>query len=330
MSTVYIGSARIDENGNTHGGKAGDQKNGQEVSTQKWYKHSKGWRVFRATNPDHAAIIAKVMKWACDNDLIGYDQYQRQTLYNELAKNNFTQLTISKAVETDCSALVRVCLKFCGIDVPADFRTGNMPSYLNAAGAFVELKGSRYTDQSAYLGAGDVLVTKTSGHTVVVVTNGDKYEGAVEIKSYALGERLLKTGCEGEDVKTLQGYLLQLGYDLGSYGADGEYGSATERAVKAFQTDQHLDADGQYGAKTHTALMAEIDRKAEVPVVPAEPINDLTIADGTWRVRTGPGTGYPTAGYVHGGDKVTQIDPGDWQMIEFGGETRYISKKAIQ
>ena len=46
--TVMIGSARIDENGNAHGGKAGDQKNGKEVSAQEWYKHSKGWRVFRA------------------------------------------------------------------------------------------------------------------------------------------------------------------------------------------------------------------------------------------------------------------------------------------
>ena len=33
---VLIGSARIDENGRAHGGKAGDQ-NGKEVSTQNWY-----------------------------------------------------------------------------------------------------------------------------------------------------------------------------------------------------------------------------------------------------------------------------------------------------
>lgn len=330
MSTVYIGSARIDENGKTHGGQAGDQKNGAEVSTQKWYKHAKGWRVFRPKNPEHAATIAKVMKWACDNDLIGYDQYQRQTLYKELAKHDFTQLAISKPVETDCSALVRVCLKFCGIDVPESFRTGNMPTYLLDSGAFVELKGAKYTDQSAYLGAGDILVTKTSGHTVVVVTNGDRYEGTVEIKPYALGERLLKTGSEGEDVKTLQQYLLRLGYDLGYYGADGDFGSATERALTAFQTDQHLDADGEYGEKTHAALMAAIDKQAEIPTVPNEPINDLTIADGSWRVRTGPGTAYPTAGYLHGGDKATAIDTRDWQPIDFGGEVRFVSKKAIQ
>lgn len=330
MSTVYIGSARIDENGKTHGGQAGDQKNGAEVSTQKWYKHSKGWRVFRAKNPDHAQTIAKVMKWACDDDLIGYDQYQRHTLYKELAKNDFKSLSLSKAVETDCSALVRVCLKFCGVDVPEAFRTGNMPTYLLDSGAFVELKGTKYTDQSAYLGAGDILVTKTSGHTVVVITNGDKYEGTVEVKPYALGERLLKSGCEGEDVKTLQQYLIQLGYDVGTSGADGDFGSATKRALKAFQTDQNLDADGEYGEKTHAALMAALDRKADIPTIPPEPVNDLTIADGSWRVRTGPGTSYPTAGYVQGGDKVTKIDTTGWQPIYFEGEVRYVSEKAIQ
>ena len=47
---VIIGSARIDENGKAKGGKAGDQ-NGREVSTQAWYKHEKGWRVFRCIDP---------------------------------------------------------------------------------------------------------------------------------------------------------------------------------------------------------------------------------------------------------------------------------------
>ena len=77
---VMFGSARIDENGNAHGGKAGDQKNGFEVSTQEWYLHKKGWRVFRAKDPAKAETIAKTMEWACGSNLIGYDQYQRNTL----------------------------------------------------------------------------------------------------------------------------------------------------------------------------------------------------------------------------------------------------------
>ena len=40
--SVKIGSARIDEHGQAHGGAAGDQT-GKEVSTQSWYAHTKGW-----------------------------------------------------------------------------------------------------------------------------------------------------------------------------------------------------------------------------------------------------------------------------------------------
>ena len=47
MATVYVGGASIDENGHAHGGKAGNQT-GRELRKQKWYKHKKGWRVFRA------------------------------------------------------------------------------------------------------------------------------------------------------------------------------------------------------------------------------------------------------------------------------------------
>ena len=80
---VIIGSARIDENGKAHGGRAGDQT-GREVSTQPWYKHSKGWVVLRAKDPIKAAKIAQAMRAACDNPNIGYDQYQNTTLWNEV------------------------------------------------------------------------------------------------------------------------------------------------------------------------------------------------------------------------------------------------------
>ena len=49
MATVRVGSARIDERGKAYGGRAGDQT-GRELSTQKWYLHKKGWRVFRQSS----------------------------------------------------------------------------------------------------------------------------------------------------------------------------------------------------------------------------------------------------------------------------------------
>ena len=111
---VKIGSARIDENGRAHGGQAGDQT-GKEVSTQNWYLHSKGWRVFRAKNPSVAERIAQCMERACKNDKIGYDQYQRNTLYKVAEPLGFDTAKVTTACETDCSALVRVCIAFAGI-----------------------------------------------------------------------------------------------------------------------------------------------------------------------------------------------------------------------
>lgn len=64
----------------------------------------------------------------------------------------------------------------------------------------------------------------------------------------------LKRGSKGEYVTLLQTQLKQRGYDLGSCGIDGDFGRATEAAVKAFQKDNGLTADGIVGAKTWEAL----------------------------------------------------------------------------
>lgn len=176
---VKVGSARIDENGKAKGGKAGDQT-GKEVSTQNWYKHSKGWRVFRAKDPEKANMIAQDMQWACDNKHIGYDQGQRLTLYNVAKEVDFNCKKVTKDCETDCSALVRVCCAYAGIMLP-NFRTPTEPGALLESGEFVEMKGAKYTDSSDYLKRGDILVTKTQGHTVVVLNDGSKADDPTPI-----------------------------------------------------------------------------------------------------------------------------------------------------
>lgn len=325
---VLVGSARSDENGKAYNGKAGDQKGGREVSAQSWYKHSKGWRVFRAKDSKVAAKIAEIMRWACDNNLIGYDQWNRHTLYDELKRYAFEKTYLSKAVETDCSALVRVCLAFCGIDVPEDFRTGNMPTYLLNTGAFVELKGSKYTDDDDFLGEGDILVTCTSGHTVVCLTDGPKYEGSLIPKEYALGERILRKGDEGADVKLLQQYLEKLGYDPG--GNDGDFGPKTLKVLKAFQEDHGLTVDGEYGPKSHAALMAALDKLDDVPVIESEHTQGLKVKSGSWNIRTGPGTAYPKMGIVHAGDALSEVTPEGWIPVLCDGEVGWISRKAVE
>ncbi|MCG6400762.1 peptidoglycan-binding domain-containing protein, partial [Vibrio fluvialis] len=44
-----------------------------------------------------------------------------------------------------------------------------------------------------------------------------------------------KTGSKGQEVELIQKALIKLGFDLGTYGADGSFGTTTERQVKMFQ-----------------------------------------------------------------------------------------------
>ena len=71
----------------------------------------------------------------------------------------------------------------------------------------------------------------------------------------AVGTRLLEKGASGADVKAMQEMLIQIGYGLPHYGADGKFGSETLSALLAFQRDEGLEDDGKYGEKTHAALL---------------------------------------------------------------------------
>ena len=71
----------------------------------------------------------------------------------------------------------------------------------------------------------------------------------------------VRKGDKGEKVRELQTLLAAKGYNLGKYGIDGDFGSATLSAVKAFQADHGLTADGIAGPLTWAAL---IDDKTPV------------------------------------------------------------------
>ncbi len=172
MKTVKIGSARINENGTVSGGKAGDQTK-QEVSTQNWYLHSKGWNVIRAKRPEVAAAIARNMQAACDNDHIGYCQAHRSSAAAEAKQYGYDLSKVTRDCEADCSELVRVCCLYAGIHV-GTFSTASEVAVLKATGEFDILTDDKYCKSSAYLLRGDILVTKTKGHTVVVLDNGTK------------------------------------------------------------------------------------------------------------------------------------------------------------
>lgn len=231
---VIVGSARGDEYGNATGGKAGDQKQTStsdykgEVSMQSYYVHSKGWVLIRAKDPKAREMIAKDMEYACANKLIGYDQSQNRTLYDVVKPLGFDCSKVKTACETDCAQLVRVCVRYAGIDC-GDFYTVTEKDVLQKTGKFDIYTSAKYCKSSDYLLRGDILVTKTKGHTVVVLSNGSK-SGEAEV---APGTPNLGVVAKYQNFLNVN-YPAQVKASVGSLLAvDNDYGKKTRAASVA-------------------------------------------------------------------------------------------------
>lgn len=155
---TYIVAARIDENGRARGGKAGDQT-GREVMKQALSGSGTWTRILRP--PSGAGTMVAQALAAAGNDNIGYDQSQRETLYEAAKMANWQLANVGKC-ECDCSSLVAVLANCAGFKVSPSMYTGNERAALKAVG-FADLAYS-----ASALKVGDVLWR--SGHTGIVVS----------------------------------------------------------------------------------------------------------------------------------------------------------------
>ena len=92
----------------------------------------------------------------------------------------------------------------------------------------------------------------------------------------------LRSGSKGAAVAELQTLLKKLGYGLGPCGIDGDYGRATEAAVRSFQYDHKLDTDGVCGPKTWKAIDAalkKLDNPDPVKVTYTVTVTGLSLED---------------------------------------------------
>lgn len=277
MSTVIYHAAK-DENGNYHGGKAGDQT-GVEVYARSWY--NRPWTA--AYEPPTAAIgnkVAAAAKAGANNENIGYDQYQRNTLMTEAEKVNFDLSKIATPCETDCSEFGTVTAIAGGGATKTQMMKGatNAPTSstigarLIAAG-WKEHKESKFLTTSDNIGPGWILVY--SGHHVAVNgTAGKNYAGGSSSNSGASGGRCpyaepgstLKKGSKGTGVSWLQWHLNTLiDKDIISgvvrLAVDGDWGNNTEAAFKTFQTKYPSTGtnnmpDGKCGSGSRKKLKA--------------------------------------------------------------------------
>lgn len=322
--THWIANSGSDENKQYHGGQAGDQT-GHEAELKAWY--NRPWTVvLRYPDPAVGLVIAKLEIAMCLNPKVGYDQYQRNTYWKELVRADYDPSAITTPCEQDCTGGTTANVKAAGHilglkkleDIPTDTYSGNMRPRFVAAG-FRALTASKYLSGPNYLLPGDVLLYE-GHHAAVNITHGSKAPttgttAPTTGTTVKLGDRVLKNGCEGADVKALQAALIRLGYDCGKWGADGDFGDATEMAVRAFQRDHGLDADGEAGPLT---LAAMANAGTSFVLVTADAVN----------VRRGPGTQYGILGVVRRGDRLPyqgQTFDNGWHLVEYKGQNAAIS-----
>lgn len=189
--TIKVGSARIDERGKIHGGKAGDQT-GKELMVQNAYIYSGGWDVcIRIKNATKRKKYLNFIKWAMKSKYIGYDQYQRLTLYNALKKLGFSNYKkLDTYVECDCSSLVACGLIVAGFtDINPACTTGSLETcmkkkYPKSFSYFDNgYKKGNHTQIMKWWRNGDIL-NKRGHHVVTVVSGGRVVKSTSYYKQY--------------------------------------------------------------------------------------------------------------------------------------------------
>ena len=166
-------------------------------------------------------------------------------------------------------------------------------------------------------------------------TKEEKKESVPE-PNYQLGDRALKEGMVGADVKVLQEALNSIGYNLT---VDGVYGKATADAVITFKTLHDIftssgDVNSIYGSRAHEMLMKIISDNEE-PTEEMTPIAKKyvsVIKAGSWNVRKGPGTEYSIVTIVKNGALLPYISTASngWMQVEINDTTGWLSPKCAE
>ena len=126
-----------------------------------------------------------------------------------------------------------------------------------------DAKKKNYSHTGLHIGGGNVIHCSGEVKRGKITDKGwSNYaipvciEGDVPVPTPGEDFPTLRKGSSGEYVTLLQTKLIQKGYDLQPFGADGKYGSKTVNAVTEFQKDNDLKADGICGKNTWSAIMS--------------------------------------------------------------------------
>lgn len=243
---IKIGHASKNEFGKAVNGVAGDSTK-KEVCIRTWYNGSWDY-VLRPRTQEIAEKSAQFVENICNNDNVGYDQEQRNSLFRQAQKVNFDCSKIVVKCECDCSSLIHVAVIAAGVNIAYGsnaFTTRNMADKLIDSGKYQKLTATKYLSDDKYLKRGDILVNKGK-HTVMVLENGAHEEtlatsATKKGNDYMFNPDTVKKGSEGKSVLLLQTMLKGKGYkgkNNKELGLDGKCGGNSEYAINAYQSDR--------------------------------------------------------------------------------------------
>ena len=197
--------------------------------------------------------------------------------YNKALKMYEERKGISGARAFDCSGLVCWALRECGAKEKGFDKTAEglrqmcsklTRSQLQSGDLCFKVSDGKAHHVGIFIN-GQIVEAKGRAYGVVssALTSSWGAFGRLNIKwdeepTKFVFTRNLKKGMKGDDVKELQKLLIAKKYDLPKYGADGDFGSETDKTLRRFQVDNsgkpyYLKVDGIAGKNTITALGGE-------------------------------------------------------------------------
>ena len=144
-------------------------------------------------------------------------------------------------------------------ELDGKFGTGTLKAvkaFQEAEGLTVDGKAGKKTQERLTELTGIVFEKDETPEEPETPETPDEPEVEVPKGLFAGDYRTMQFGTAGNRVRILQRALVALGFDAA---VDGDYGSGTHKAVKAFQTVVGLTADGKAGKKTLQKLETYFD-----------------------------------------------------------------------
>ena len=304
---VKIAHSSIDENGKAKGGKAGDQTK-KEVCIRDWYNSTWDYMI-RFNNIEMGKKAAKIMQDMAQNDNVGYDQYNRNSILVEAEKVNFDVSKIKTKCESDCSSAVTVACIGAGVPKAAVYKDNNcsttrtLRKNLLATGLVTVFNTTKDTRSCENARTGDIYI-KEGSHVIMVIEDSpnviaeETAKKASELPKLELGQKVkLKEGATYYNGKTIPSWVFK----------STLYVRKFEGAFVVFSTLQTGAVTGKTAA---TNLIPIEEVKIKKVKVTASALN----------VRKGAGTAYPVIKTLKK-DTVCEIvaEKNNWGELKDGG-----------